>query len=140
MTYFLLIPFNKDILFHINFFFFSYYANIIRKSWINYSYHKNFIIDHIFNLRLIHSMIDNDFIYNVADYFTYFFFKKLTKLTNGREKNFNLIFYFYHTLALSIDDYEWSNGNDNLYYHYNRLFCFSIAHFFNWTSILHILQ
>lgn len=138
--YHLLSIINKDVFFHIQSFIFNFSANTIRFYWLKFFSYKSFIIDCIFNLPLIHSSFDNDFIYDITHPFTLFFFKKLSKLINGREKSFKLIYYFYYTLALSIDDYEWSNGFFNYSYHFNRIICLSISQFFNWNHIIHILK
>ena len=138
MNYFLSLP--DDIKSHVYFFVKSSYANSIINSWRRYFFYKKFIIHSIYSLPKFHSLIDNHMIYSVVCKNTYFFFKKLYKLTTGNESYFSSIFNYFLILAISIDDYEWISGNDNLYYSYNKFHCISIALKFKWTNILQLLE
>lgn len=138
MNLFFSLPY--DIKSHIYFFVKSSYANSIIFSWRRYLFYKKFIIDSIYSLPKFNSFIDNDFIYSVVNKYTYFFFKKLYRLTTGNEYNFSSIFYCFYLLAVSIDDYEWVSGHDNYYYAYNKFYCISIALKFKWNDILQLLQ
>lgn len=138
MNYFLSLP--NDIKSYIFFLVKSSYANSIIHSWRRYFFYKKFIIDSIYSLPKFHSFIDNRLIYSVAYKITFFFFKKLYILTTGNESYFLSIFNCFYNLAISIDDYEWIYGHDNLYYSYNKFHCISIALKFKWNNILEILQ
>ena len=144
MNYFFSLP--NDIKFHIYFFVKSSYANYIILSWRRYLFYKKFIIDSIYFLPKLHSYIGNDLIYSVHYKNTYFFFKKLYKLTTGNESYFSDIYHCFYLLAVSIYDYEWngmpawSTCHDNYYYTYNKFHCISIALKFKWNDILQLLQ
>ena len=138
MNYFFSLP--NDIKSHIYFFVKSSYAYSIILSWRRYLFYKKFIINSIYSLPKFNSFIDNDLIYSVVFKNTYFFFKKLYRLTTGNESNFFDIYHCFYHLAVSIDDYEWVSGQDNFYYSYNKFFCISIALKFKWYHILQLLQ
>jgi hypothetical protein len=139
MNLFFYLPY--DIQSHIYSFVKSSYANYIIHSWKRYLFYKNFIIDSIYSLPKFNSFIDfDDLVFSVVDHYTYFLFKKLYKLTTGNESYFLSIFILFYRLAISIDEYEWISGHDNLYYNYNKFFCISTAIKFKWNYILQILQ
>ena len=138
MNYFFSLP--NDIKSHIFFFVKSSYANSIIFYWRRYIFYKNFIIHSIYSLPKFNSFIDNDLIYSVIFKNTYFFFKKLYRLTTGNESYFSDIYHCFYLLAVSIDDYEWVYGHDNYYYAYNKFHCISIALKFEWNDILQLLQ
>jgi len=138
MNYFFSLP--NDIKSHIFFFVKSSYANSIIFYWRRYIFYKNFIIHSIYSLPKFNSFIDNDLIYSVIFKNTYFFFKKLYRLTTGNESYFSDIYHCFYHLAVSIDDYEWVSGHDNYYYAYNKFHCISIALKFEWNDILQLLQ
>lgn len=129
-----------DIKSHVYFFVKSSYANFIIHYWRKYLFYKKFILYSIYSLPTFLSYIDNDLIYSVVRKDTYFFFKKLFKLTTGKESHLSYIYHRFYLLAVSIDDYEWDSGHENYYYSYNKFYCISIALKFQWDDILQILQ
>ena len=118
MNYFFSLP--NDIKSHIFFFVKSSYANSIIFYWRRYIFYKNFIIHSIYSLPKFNSFIDNDLIYSVIFKNTYFFFKKLYRLTTGNESYFSDIYHCFYLLTVSIDDYELVSGHDNYYGHRDR--------------------
>tara|TARA_Y100000590_G_C15680014_1_gene999463 strand:+ start:1555 stop:1971 length:417 start_codon:yes stop_codon:yes gene_type:complete len=137
MNYFFSLP--NDIKSHIYFFIKTSCANSIISSWRRYIFHKKFIIYSIYSLPKFYSFIDYDLIYSVVFINTYFFFKKLYNITTGNESYFSDIHHCFYLLAISIDDYEWVIGHDNLYYAHNKFYCISIALKFKWNDILQLL-
>ena len=125
---------------HVYFFVYSSYTNSIINAWRRYFFYKRFIIHSIDYLPKFFSFIDNDLIFYVCHRKTYFLFKKLFQLTTGNESYLSDIYSLFYNLAVSVDDYEWANGNNDHCYSYNKYHCISIAYKFNWYNILEILN
>ena len=129
-----------DIKLHILYFLKISCANSIISSWRRYFYYKKFIIQSINSLPKFYSFIDYDLVLSVISQNTYFLFKKLYNITTGYESYFYDIYHCFYFLAVSIDDYEWTCGNYNLYYSFNKFYCISTAIKFKWDNIYQLLQ
>lgn len=130
----------NDIQNHVYFFVYSSYTNSIINAWRSYFFYKRFIIHSIDYLPKFFSFIDNELIFYVLHKKTSFLFKKLFHITSGNESYIYDIRRLFYILAVSIDDYEWTNGNDDHCYSYNKYHCISIALKYNWNNILEILD
>ena len=130
-----------DIIYHIDFFIKSSYANTIRNSFIKYMDYKEFIIDSIYDLPLYHSLIDDSHVhFNICSPKTQFFFHKLYIFTHGNESYYDVIENLFYLLACSVDDYEWVSCRENHNYSLNKFYCTSIASKFNIQSIIELLN
>lgn len=138
MNLFLSLP--NDIKSYIYSFVKTHYANSIIFAWKRYISHKLFILYSIHSLPKFVSLFDYDLVYSVDQINTYFYFKKLYYLTTGSESYIYDIYRYFYLLAVSLDDYEWINGNHNFYYSYNKFYCISIALKFKWNDILQLLN
>ena len=131
-----------EIIQHIQYFVKIHYVNKIKKAWINYISHKLFILDLLYNIIYYPSIINNTSIFNPMSNFTYFYFKKLNNLINGRELYLNdYIKYLYYILALSIDEFQQFNYTTYTNYHFqwNLYYCLYNAYKFNWNNIMNFL-
>ena len=130
-----------DIIYHIDFFVKSSYANTIRNAFIKYMDYKEFIINYIYYLPLYNSLIVPSHLhFNICSPKTQFYFHKLYILTHGNESYYYVIENLFHLLALSVDDYEWVSCRENQNYSLNKFYCTSIAYKFNIQSILQLLN
>ena len=131
--------FPYDIYLHIIFFIKTSYINTIIKCWKRYYFYKKFIYNSILLLPKIHSIINNDYIFNVTNIKTLFYFKKLNSIITGNESYFNSIHLIYYNLAISVDDYEWVSGINNTCYSFNKYYCLYTAIKYNWGDIIDLL-
>jgi len=139
IQYFYNVP--DDIIYHIDFFIKSSYANTIRNAFIKYFDYKKFIIHNIYHLPSYNSFINNSREhFNICSPRTKFFFHKLYILTTGNESYYNHIITLFSILAYSIHDYEWVSYRDNHNYSLNKFYCTYIACKFNIQPIIQLLN
>ena len=114
--------------------------NIIKNFWIKYLSYKKFILNQILCLPKSNFDINNDLLFNVTDYVTFYYFKKLNIIITGRESYFNQLYYCYYNLYLSINNYPFDIDGDfniqDFYYTFNRYYLINAAFKFKWSSII----
>lgn len=115
-------------------------VNMIIKAWKSYYYFKKFIFDTAYNSPVSFSDLDGEIIFNVTHPFTKFYFNILNNITTGNESYRQSIYLLFYSLAVSINDYEYTYDCNNLNYSFNKFYCTSISHKFNWNSILYIMD
>ena len=140
LNYYYSLP--DEIILHIQYFVKIHYINKIKKAWNNYISHKLFTLDILYNIIYYPSITSNNSIFNPMTNFTYFYFKKLNNLINGRELYINdYIKYLYYILAISIDEFQQLNYTSytDYYFQWNIFYCLNTAYKFNWNNIIDFL-